>query len=109
MKKTFAMATVLGLTAATLSAQDSYKNLRPVYPGGAAAPTNTISTNASNRGLTNGVGTNQVGVGAPGRNGGIDSGEDKGRGLGEAPPVGTAPGPGKAPPVGHAPPIRNTR
>jgi hypothetical protein len=96
-----------GITIA--GAQDSDKNLRPVFPGDPIVRTNVIVpslTNGITRSTNSNINTNVPGIGAPGRNGGLDSGEGKGqRGVGEAPPVGTAPGPGKAPGVGDAPPV----
>ena len=93
---------VLAVTAATVFAQDSFKNLKPVFPG-------------STRNSTNSAATNFLGQGAPGNKVGVDSGEGKGTkphdgpapapGVGSAPSVGTAPGVGNAPSVGSAPSV----
>lgn len=100
----------LALTAASVSAQDSYRNLNPVFPGGTGTNTNGarpgIITSSTNSATTNGLGQ-----GAPGRDVGVDSGEGKGSKPGDgpaaAPGVGKAPGVGNAPAVGNAPGVGN--
>lgn len=102
MTHTRFIISLLACGAAASIAQDKIENIRTIPPGSiiitrtnvAGPSTNYVSTNAA-------FGTNLIG--APPRNVRIDSGEEKGTGVGPAPPMPTPPGPGTAPPVPTAP------
>ena len=106
----------LALTATSVFAQDSPRNLNPVFPGSAQTNTNGLNRGIIISGNTNSAVTNVIGQGAPGTIYNVDSGEGKGRvgdgpavapGVGDAPKVGNAPGVGDAPGVGNAPKVGN--
>ncbi len=102
------------LAVTNLFAQDSYRNLNPVFPSITQTNTNSLGAPGLISRGTNSVPTNSVGQGAPGRNIGVDSGEGKGNGPapaptpGVAPSVGAAPGVGSAPSIGKAPSVGNS-
>ena len=108
----------LALTATAVFAQDRYKNLNPVFPGGTQTNTNGLATSGITLNSTNATTTNDLGQGAPGIKVGVDSGEGKGSKPndgpapaptpGSAPSVGAAPGVGSAPSVGTAPSVGNS-
>lgn len=106
----------LALALTGVVAQDSRKNLNPVFPGNAQTNTNGLNRGIIISASTNAAVTNAIGQGAPGNIYNVDSGEGKGRvgdgpapapGVGNAPKVGDAPRVGDAPGVGAAPKVGN--